>query len=69
MAKGQNDPLANTAKTIASDHGTSEKTVKRAGKQAEAIDTKASPALKEAVRNHDVPVSLGAKIGSFPVTD
>jgi phage N-6-adenine-methyltransferase len=39
VAKGQNDPLANTAEKIAQEQGVSEKTVKRAEKLAEAIET------------------------------
>lgn len=65
----QNEGSSSTAETIASEHGTSRATVERSGKQAEAIDTKASPELKEAVRNHDVPVSAAAVIAELPEQD
>lgn len=55
-----------TAEAIATEHGTSARTVERAGKQAEAIDTKAVPELKEAVRNHEVPVSAAAAVAELP---
>ncbi len=65
LAKPQNDGLP-TSQVIADEHGTSKATVERAGKQAEAIDTKAVPELKEAVRNHKLPVSDAAFLATLP---
>lgn len=47
VAKDQNDPLPNTAAKLATQHGVSEATVKRAGKLAEAVE--AHPEIKEAI--------------------
>jgi hypothetical protein len=49
VAKDQNDPLPNTAAKLATQHGVSEATVKRAGKLAEAVE--ARPEIKDAIAN------------------
>ncbi len=41
-SKGQNVPSVNAAEQLAQEHGVSEKTVKRAGAAADAIDNKAA---------------------------
>ena len=47
FVKDQNDTLQNTAAKLATQHGVSEATVKRAGKLAEAVE--AHPEIKEAI--------------------
>ena len=52
--RGQNEPFAKTAETLASEYGISKSTVKRAGKFAKDVD--ANPALKKAVCTDRVAV-------------
>ncbi|MGJ0429729.1 hypothetical protein [Methylobacter sp.] len=65
-AKGKNFPLLSTAELLSSKHGVTDRTVKNAGANAEAIDKKAIPELIEKVEQGKVSVGAASKVASLP---
>ena len=75
VAKDQNDPLPNTAAKLATQHGVSEATVKRAGKLAEAVEAHpeikesiaSGKSIKEAMKEHEEPPTTVFNGAKFPL--
>ena len=67
-SNGQNDLCLNTAESIAQQHGVSEKTVRRAGQYAAAIDTvtKAMPDVAPASAPRQAVIKAAAMIEKAP---
>lgn len=65
VAKGQNDPLPTTAEAIATEHGVSEKTVKRAAAQAAQLD-QGTPELQAAVMQGKAKLRDAAEVATLP---
>lgn len=75
--KDQNDTFQNTAAKLATQHGVSEATVKRAGKLAEAVEAHpeikeaiaSGKSIKEAMKEHEEPPTTVFNGAKFPLPE
>jgi N6-adenosine-specific RNA methylase IME4 len=69
LTYGQNDHKLTTSEKLAEQHGVSEKTVRRSGELADALDKHAVPELINKVEQGKVSVSAAADIAELPVAE